>query len=162
MAGLLPSTFLMCREPLCLPCLHAGKAICRSWRTKARSPTGGLKAGQCMADDQHRSLVPGLVAQFKEIPTKKRYTCATVFINLFSDFIFIHFQYMTNAQETLVAKHSFERYMKGHGVQVKLYHVDNGHFTENAWVDDEAFLGQSNQFTRVNAHFQNGRAEKKI
>jgi len=75
-AGLLPGTFLTCREPLCSSCLY-GKATRRPWRTKA-SPDGGLKratfAGQCVAVDQCESPVPGLVAQLKGIPTKKRYT----------------------------------------------------------------------------------------
>jgi len=87
--------------------------------------------------------VLGLVAQLKGIPMKKRYTCATVFVNLFSDFTFVHFQYTTNAQETLKAKHAFKRYAQGHGVKVKLYHTDNGHFVENVWVNDAASLGQS-------------------
>ncbi len=96
-----------------------------------------------MAIDQCESPVPGLVAQLKGIPTKKRYTCATVFVDLFYNFTFIHFQYMTNALETLKAKHAFKRYAQGHGVQVKSYHADNGHFVENAWVNDAASLSQS-------------------
>jgi len=163
-AGLLPSTFLTCQEPLCSSCLYS-KATRRPWRTKA-SPEGGLKratfAGQCVAVDQCELPVPGLVAQLKGIPTKKRYTCATVFIDLFSDFTFIHFQYTTNAQETLEAKHAFERYAQGHGVKVKSYHADNGHFAENAWVNNAVSLSQSIRFAGVNAHFQNGRAEKQI
>jgi len=163
-AGLLPGTFLTCREPLCSSCLY-GKATRRPWRTKA-SPEGGLKqatfAGQCVAIDQCESPVLGLVAQLKGIPMKKRYTCATVFVDLFSDFTFVHFQYTANTQETLEAKHAFKRYAQGHGVKVESYHADNGRFAENAWVNDAASLGQSIRFTGVNAHFQNRRAEKQI
>jgi len=82
--------------------------------------------GQCVAVDQSESLVPGLVAQLKGIPTKKRYTCATVFVDLYSDFLYAHFQYSTNAQDTLDTKHSFERFAKSHGVQVHNYLADNG------------------------------------
>jgi len=68
--------------------------------------------------------MPGLVTQIKGIPTKKRYTCATVFVDLYSDFSFVHFQYMMNAQETLEAKIAFERYAKSHDVDVMLIMVN--------------------------------------
>jgi len=83
-------------------------------------------AGHCVAVDQCESPTPGLVAQIKGIPTKKRYTCATVFVDLFSNFSFVHFQYTTNAQETLEAKLAFEYYAKSHGVSIRAYHADNG------------------------------------
>ncbi len=147
-----------------MACLY-GKATCRPWRTKAMA-TGGLKRatypGHCVAIDQSESLVPGLVAQLKGIPTKKRYTCATVFVDLYSDFSYVHYQYTTNAQDTLEAKHAFERFAKSHGVQVHNYLADNGRFAEHAWKKDANSLGQSIRFAGVNAHFQNGRAEKKI
>ncbi len=56
-----------------------------------------------MAVDQCELSMPGLIAQIKGITMKIRYTCATMFIDLYSDFSFVHFQYMTNAQEILGA-----------------------------------------------------------
>jgi len=133
------------------------------WRTKGAQALGALRratyAGHCVAVDQCESPTPGLVTQIKGTPTKKRYTCATVFIDLFSDFSFVHFQYTMNAQETLEAKLAFEHYAKSHGVNIRVYHADNGRFTENLWKEDaDQFLS----YAGVNAHFQNGRAEKKI
>ncbi len=85
-AGVLPSTFATCWEPLCTACMY-GKATRRPWWTKAIEQ-GGLKqatyASQCVAVDQSESPMPGLVAQLKGIPTKKRYTCATEFVDLYS------------------------------------------------------------------------------
>jgi len=40
--------------------------------------------------------------------------------------------------------------------------ADNSQFVEHAWKNDANGLGQSIQLAGVNAHFQNGRAEKKI
>jgi len=84
--GILPGTFAMCQEPLCTACMY-GKATRRLWCMKSTS-FGGLKKvtypGQCIAVDQSESPVPRLVAQLKGIPTKKRYTCATVFVDLHS------------------------------------------------------------------------------
>jgi len=163
-AGLLPHTFATCHEPLCTACMY-GKGTRRPWRTKA-TMEGGLKRatypGQCVTVDQSESPVPGLVAQLKGVPTKKRYTCATVFVDLYSDYSYVHFQYSTNAQDTLEAKHAFERFAMSHGVQVHNYLADNGRFAEHAWKNDANALGQSICFAGVNAHFQNGRAEKKI
>jgi len=85
-----------------------------------------------------------------------------VFVDLYSDFLYVNFQYSTNAQDTLKANHSFERFAKSHGVQVHNYLADNGQFAEHAWKTDENALSQSICFAGVNAHFQNGRAEKKI
>jgi len=119
-AGLLPGTFATCQELLCTACMY-GKATRRPWKTKATTE-GRLKRatypGQCVAIDQSESPVPGLVAQLKGIPTKKRYTCATVFVDLYSDYLYVHFQYSTNAQDTLEAKHAFKRFAKSHGVEI--------------------------------------------
>jgi hypothetical protein len=41
-------------------------------------------AGQCVSVDQLESPTPGLIAQLQGIPTKKRYTCVTVFVDQFS------------------------------------------------------------------------------
>jgi len=102
-AGLLSNTFQTCPKPVCSSCLY-GKATCRPWHTKG-SMEGGLKratyAGQCVVVNQSKSPAPGLVAQLKGIPTKKWYTCTMVFVDLFSDFSYMHFQYSTNMAETL-------------------------------------------------------------
>jgi hypothetical protein len=78
-----------------------------------------------------------------------------------SDFSYVHFQISTNAQETLAVKHAFEDYAKTHAVQVQCYHADNGRFAENLCEDCTA-QHQGLNFTGVNAHFQNGRAEERI
>jgi len=164
-AGLLPHVFATCHEPLCTACLY-GKATRHPWRTKGTITQGTLRratyAGHCVAVDQCESPTPGLVAQIKGIPMKKRYTCATVFVDMFSDFSFVHFQYTTNAKETLEAKLAFECYAKSHGVNIRVYHANNGQFAENLWKEDADRKEQFLSYAGVNAHFQNGRAEKKI
>jgi len=128
-AGLLPHVFASCHKPICTACLYSKATQC-PWRTKGGHAQGTLKhatyVGHCGAVDQCKSPTPGLVAQIKGIPMKKRHTCATVFVNLYSNFSFVHFQYTTNAKETLEAKLAFERYAKSHGVNIRAYHADNG------------------------------------
>ncbi len=48
------------------------------------------------------------------------------------------------------------------GVKVSHYHADNGRFADNGFLGDVARNNQTISFCGVNAHFQNGRAEKRI
>lgn len=48
------------------------------------------------------------------------------------------------------------------GVRIMHYHTDNGRFAENKWLAHIAMNGQTISFCGVNAHFQNGLAEKRI
>lgn len=45
---------------------------------------------------------------------------------------------------------------------VRHYHADNGWFADNAFMADVAKKGQTISFWGVNAHFQNGKAERRI
>jgi hypothetical protein len=71
------------QPPKCAGCIY-GAMIKRPWRTKA-SPcqlkiivaTGTV---YCVSVDQPESNTPGFVAQLKGTLTKRRYTCATVFL----------------------------------------------------------------------------------
>jgi hypothetical protein len=60
------------------------------------------------------------------------------------------------------AKHAFELLAASHGVQIHQYHADNGHFQDLALKQECEQKGQRITYCGVNAHFQNGRAEKKI
>ena len=66
------------------------------------------------------------------------------------------------SEETVKAKIAFEAYSKLLGVRVLHYHADNGRFADNAFLKSVAASGQTISFCGVNAHFQNGRAEKRI
>jgi len=88
--------------------------------------------------------------------------CATVSVDLFSDFSYVHFQYSTKASKTLEAKQVFKRFAESHGMAIQAHHTDNRHFAENLWQQDAHKEGQNLLYAGVNAHFQNRRAEKKI
>ena len=64
--------------------------------------------------------------------------------------------------ETIRAKESFERFATDHGVAIRHYHADNGRFKDNAFVNHCSSSNQQLTFCGVNAHFQNGIAEKAI
>jgi hypothetical protein len=62
--------------------------------------------------------MPGLIAQLKGTPTKAHYSCATVFVDHFSQWSYVHFQKTTSGAETVKAKRAFERLAASHNVKV--------------------------------------------
>jgi hypothetical protein len=118
--------------------------------------------GQCVSVDQLESTTPGLIAQLKGIPTTKRYKAATVFVDHYSRLSYVHLQKTTNASETIEAKESFEKFARAHGITVSHYHADNGRFADNKFREAVALRHQTLSFCGVNAHFQNGVAERRI
>ena len=95
-------------------------------------------------------------------PTTRRYRAATVFIDHFSGFCYVHMQDSTNGKDTLTAKRTFEAMARSYGITIKHYHADNGRFADNKFVDHAASQGQSISYCGVGAHFQNGIAERQI
>jgi hypothetical protein len=161
---LLPTKFAKCEHPICPACLF-GKQTRRPWRSSAinESEIHQVTApGQCVSVDQLESSTPGLVAHMKGSPTIKRYTSATVFVDHFSRLGFVYLQKSTNAEETIQAKEAFERYSNSHGVKILHYHADNGRFAENKWTEHVKASSQTMSFSGVNAHHQNGVAERRI
>ena len=86
----------------------------------------------------------------------------TVFVDHYSDLSFVYLMKRITSEETLKAKLAFEAYAKSLGVAVRHYHADNGRFADNAFLKSVSDSGQTISFCGVNAHFQNGRAEKRI
>jgi histone deacetylase 1/2 len=150
----------------CTACMFA-KATKTPWRTKApvnkQSVPAVQQAGDCVSVDQLESKTPGFVGQMKApILTKHRYTVATVFVDHFSRLSFVYLQYSTSGEDTLKAKLAFEAFAESHGVRVKHYHADNGRFADNLFRNDCARKQQTQSYCGVNAHWQNGIAERHI
>ena len=164
-AGILPKKLADCRDtPLCQACLY-GKATRKPWRSKPlhnKVSHVAKEPGQCVSIDQLISPTPGLIAQLRGRPTRKRYTAATVFVDQFSGLSFLNLQMTTSADETIEGKIRFEQYARQHGVEVKHYHADNGVFADTKFKLAVQEAGQSISFSGVNAHWQNGLAERRI
>ena len=163
--GDLPGRLARCQVPKCAACLY-GKSTRRAWRTKApikdMTIPPATSPGAVVSVDQLISAVPGLIAQMKGFITHQRYNVATIFVDHFSGLSFVHLQKGSTVEETIEGKQSFERYAKTHGVAIKHYHADNGIFEAKGFQNALAMVGQTITFCGVNAHHQNGRAEKKI
>jgi hypothetical protein len=94
--------------------------------------------------------------------TKKRYRCATVFVNHYSRLRFVHLQVNDSSAKTVAAKRAFETFAAKHGVKIQHYHCDNGQFSNNAFKQACHEQRQQLTFCGVNAHFQNGIAKHSI
>ena len=152
--------------PACAACLF-GKATKRAWRH--RTPINKIKTlqpatapGERISVDMLTSPTPGLIAQMSGILTKKRYNYATVYVDNYSGYSYLHLQQTPDADETLKGKLAFELHAQQHGVAILNYHADNGIFRANKWLHDCALKQQGITFAGVNAHHQNGRAERRI
>ena len=64
--------------------------------------------------------------------------------------------------ETILAKHAYERFLSSIGVTSKAYHADNGRFADKGFRDDCIVSNQVITFCGVGSHHQNGIAERKI
>ena len=108
------------------------------------------------------SPTPGLIAQMTGTPTHNRYNSATIYVDVATRFSYITLQTTTSADETIQGKEAFEREMMEHGYPVMSYHADNGIFAANKWRNHCRQKGQRLTFAGINAHHQNGIAERKI
>ena len=163
--SILPKKLLNAKVPICPACQY-GKMTRRPWKTKGQAQRSRVKAvtrpGQVVSVDQLESTTVGFVAQLKGRLTLRRYKYTTVFVDQFSRLSFVYLQYRLTSEETVLAKHAFERYTRNRDVSIKHYHADNGRFADNGFINDRRTRGQGLSYCGVNAHFQNGIAEKKI
>ncbi len=74
----------------------------------------------------------------------------------------MHLQVEDTAKETMKAKHAFKKYAAEHGVSIKHYHCNNGHFTDNLFKQSCESNCQWLTFCGFNAHFHNGILERAI
>lgn len=77
---------------------------------------------------------------------------------------FLHFtpHHSTGAEEAIVAKRHFEHLASTHNRTIKRYHADNGVFTIKLFRDACQAQNQNLTFCGVDAHHQNGIAERFI
>lgn len=164
-SGELPSRLKECRVPKCSACLY-GKMTRRPKRTKGGTRQIGsetvTRPGDCVSVDQLESSTLGLIGHMKGTPTTQRYKCATVYVDHFSRLSFVHLQKTLSSDDTVQSKMAFEKYCEDRGVVVRHYHADNGRFADKGFVNHATSRRQSITYCGVNAHFQNGVAEKRI
>jgi hypothetical protein len=163
--GSLPSRLKGCRVPKCSACIY-GKMTRRPKRTKGATgrigSTTATRPGECVSVDQLESSTLGLIGHMKGKPTTQRYKCATIYVDHFSRLSYVHLQRTLTSEETVQGKMAFEKFCDSHGILVRNYHADNGRFADKGFVNHATASRQTITYCGVNAHFQNGIAEKRI
>ena len=163
--NVLPKELAKCDIPPCIYCIY-GRATRRPWRSRSQPNTNTSmhtnKPGQCVSVDILTSPTPGFIAQVAGKLTRKRYNHSTIYVDNFSGLSFVYHQETTNAEETIRGKIAFESYAFKHGITVKQYQTDNGIFKSQKWQNHCRQLRQTLTFAGINAHHQNGRAERRI
>ena len=137
----------------------------KPWQSKGVPTTPIWKetsSGQIISVDQLESSMVGFIAQLKGKLTTQRYRYATMFVDQYSSYAYIYVQWAITSTETVQAKHSCECLAEDMGIRVHHYHADNGQFGDKGFVEDCQKQHQGLTYCGVNAHFQNGIAEKKI
>ena len=158
--GLLPKSIATCPVPLCAHCLTAKQE--KTPAKKGNIKSEDLLPGDCVSVDQFSSPVPGLIHSFQGKPLKKKIKVCTIFVDHASSKTFIGYQETATAEETIKSKEAFEAMCQQAGVKVKKYHADNHIFNSRLFKEHVVSSQQQIEFSRVNAHFQNGVAERKI
>jgi len=134
--GEIPKKLAKIEPPKCAGCLF-GAMTKNPWRGKETKASHEVfiatKPGECVSVDQMASTAVGFFAQMKGKLTKRRYRCATIFVDHFSRLRFVHLQTNDSSEETLSTKRAFETFAAEHGVKILHYHCDNGRFQDNAF-----------------------------
>jgi hypothetical protein len=126
--------------PICVACLF-GQAYKHLWQSKSKQKhpickptydTPGKKASL----DQMVSAQPGLIPQMSGRLTNLCIMAATVFVNHFSDHVYVYLMRDLTLSETLLAKHAYEHFLASLEVESKAYHADNGCFADKGFRDD--------------------------
>ena len=120
-----------------------------------------MKPGDGTSADHIVSRQPGLMPQSTGILTHERFWGAVIFVDHVTDYIYGHPVKSISGEDTLSAKHAYERKAKEHGVTVNAYHADNLHFNGNRFTADCVSAGQKLTYCGVGAHHQNGVVERK-
>ena len=79
------------------------------------------------------SAQPGLVPQMSGSLTNLRIMGATIFVDHFSDYVYVYLMRDLTLTETLMVKHAYEKHLATLGIDSKSYHADNGRFADKAF-----------------------------
>ena len=116
----------------------------------------------CTSTDQLVSAQGGLIPQRTGKLMSARYVGATVFVDHFSHYVYVHLMRQLTAEATLEAKNAWEQLAGTHTVWIRRYRADNGRYFDPSFLQDIKDNGQLIIFCGVGAHCQNGIAKRKI
>ena len=147
---------------MCVACILGKQHKLAQSKTNKISDNTTTKPGDLIHMDQCIVTTPGRPMTLSGHNNSQKICCFTIFIDDISDRVHIHFQTSTDAKQTLEGKHKLERYSKKFDVKISSFRADNGTFRAKDVIDDIDKFDQEITFCGVNAHHQNGVAERFI
>jgi hypothetical protein len=108
------------------------------------------------------SAKPGLVPQMSGFLTNHQIWGTTVFVDHFSDYVYVALMRDLGLEETLLSKTAFERHASKGGVTIHSYWADNGRFADSGFQQAIKKASQTITFCAVGTHHQNGIIEQQI
>jgi hypothetical protein len=143
-----------------------GTCHCKPWHS------GGSKGlirketddapGKCVSMDQMVSAQLGLIHQMAGFLTNLCIWGAMIFVDHYSDYVFVVLMRDLTLDKTLMAKFSFERHVNEGGVSIISYCADNGQFSDTGFQQAIKNSNQKIRYCAVGAHHQNGNVERQI
>ena len=164
--GVIPRKLAKIKPPVCVACLK-GKQHRTPWRGRSkdvatiRKPEYNYPGAQT-STDQMISPYGGLIPQMRGRLMKAKYFAATIFVDHYTDYTYVHLQKDTTAESTMEAKRAYEAILLSYGHSVRWYHADNGRYCEPAFTNDVKLKQQHITYCGVGHHSQNGIAESRI
>jgi hypothetical protein len=146
------------RLQVCMSCTF-GTAHRKPWCSKGSKGSTIRKEsnnapGKCVSMDQLVSAQPGLIPHLAGFLTNLRIWGATVFLDHYSDNVYVALIQDLGLNDTLLAKSAFERHAKEGRVSITSYQADNGRFAEAGLQKAIKDANQSITFCAVGAHHQ--------
>ena len=121
-----------------------------------------LRPGSRVSCDHFESRLRGRTYDSFGRPTSKTYVGGLILVDAASKYLHVEMQVGFTAAETIRAKQAYEKFAMDNGVVVQSYLTDNGVFKANQLVQHVRDTEQQLRFCGVNAHHQNGAAERAI
>ena len=69
---------------------------------------------QCVLVDQMESRIVEFCGILRECLTKRRYSCAMLFIDHYNRLIYVYLQHSLTIEDTIIAKKAFDAYFRNH------------------------------------------------
>ena len=121
-----------------------------------------LRPGASVSADHFESRIKGRTLTSFGRRMSEQYVGGCVFVDHMSSYIQVVHQLGFSSSETIRAKQTYEQHYLDHGIMVDTYLADNGVFKANAFINHIRDHAQRLRFCGVNAHHQNGVAERAI
>jgi hypothetical protein len=151
-----------CDPPVFQACVHGKQHRRPIPYPSSHIDSSHLEPGDCVSGDQVESSTPGLIPVYRGSPSTSCYHLGTLLVDHASRYLYFTPHLSTGCQEALSAKHSFELHASQHNRYVKCYHTDNGIFSSKEFRAHCTQQKQHFRYCGVNAHHQNGIAERNI